>query len=156
MQLCTKFFFIIPYLYEAQHVSGDTPSIIRSLKLPWQPLVFHRWKVVGRVVGGHCQAHCTMMHGSTNIKSCAISPKSHDHRGAHCYQCYGTYERDLCFFFFFFLGGGGSLVNMGSHCSVTLLHFRYCWHPHKGYTESDMRKSYTLHVSIFKDTVSTA
>jgi len=23
--------FIIPYLYETQHVSGDTPSIIRSL-----------------------------------------------------------------------------------------------------------------------------
>ena len=23
--------FIIPYLYEAQHVSGDTPPIIRSL-----------------------------------------------------------------------------------------------------------------------------
>ena len=32
---------IIPYLYEAQHVSGDTPPIIRSLKLHWQPLVFH-------------------------------------------------------------------------------------------------------------------
>jgi len=47
---------IIPYLYEAQHVSGETPSIIRSLKLHWQPLVFHTWKVVGRVVGGHCQA----------------------------------------------------------------------------------------------------
>jgi hypothetical protein len=39
--------FIIPYLYEAQHVSGDTPPIIRSLKLHWQPLVFHTWKVVG-------------------------------------------------------------------------------------------------------------
>jgi hypothetical protein len=25
--------FIIPYLYEAQHVSGDTPPFIRSLKL---------------------------------------------------------------------------------------------------------------------------
>jgi len=47
----------IPYLYEAQHVSGDTPPIIRSLKLHWQPLVFHTWKVVGRVVGGLCQAH---------------------------------------------------------------------------------------------------
>jgi hypothetical protein len=42
--------FIIPYLYEAQHVSGDTPPIIRSLKLHWQPLVFHMWKVVGHVV----------------------------------------------------------------------------------------------------------
>jgi hypothetical protein len=49
--------FIIPYLYEAQHVLGDTPSIIRSLKLHWHPLVFHTWKVDGRVVGGRCQAH---------------------------------------------------------------------------------------------------
>ena len=22
----------------------------------WQPLVFHTWKIVGRVVGGRCQA----------------------------------------------------------------------------------------------------
>jgi len=48
--------FIIPYLYEAQHVWGDTPPTIRSLKLHWQPLVFHTWKVVGHVVGGHCRA----------------------------------------------------------------------------------------------------
>jgi len=48
--------FIIPYLYEAQHVSGDTPPIIKTLKLHWQPLVLHAWKVVGRVVGGRCQA----------------------------------------------------------------------------------------------------
>jgi len=51
-------FFIIPYLYEARHVSGDIASIIRSLKLHRQPLVFHRWKVVGLVVGGRFQAHC--------------------------------------------------------------------------------------------------
>jgi hypothetical protein len=52
--------FIIPYLYKAQHVSGDTPPIIRSLKQHWQPLVFHTWNVAGRVVGGRCQAqaHC--------------------------------------------------------------------------------------------------
>ena len=48
--------FIIPYLYEAQHVSGDTPPIIRSLKLHWQPLVFYTWKV--GVGGGRCQAQC--------------------------------------------------------------------------------------------------
>ena len=48
--------YIILYLYEAQHVSGDTPPIIRSLKLHWQPLVFYAWKVVGRLVGGRCQA----------------------------------------------------------------------------------------------------
>jgi len=50
--------FIIPYLYETQHVSDDTPPIIRSLKLHWQLLVFHTWEVVGRVAGGRCQAHC--------------------------------------------------------------------------------------------------
>jgi len=31
MQQCIKI-FIIPYLYEARHVSGDTQPIIRSLK----------------------------------------------------------------------------------------------------------------------------
>jgi len=49
--------FIIPYLHEAQHVSGDTPPIIRSLKLHRQPLVFHTWKVAGRVAGERYQAH---------------------------------------------------------------------------------------------------
>jgi hypothetical protein len=48
--------FIIPYLYEAQHVSGNTPPIIRSLTLQWQPLVFYMWKVAGRVADGWCQA----------------------------------------------------------------------------------------------------
>jgi hypothetical protein len=48
--------FITPYLYEAQHASDDTPTIIRSLKLHWQPLVFHTWKVARRVVGGRFQA----------------------------------------------------------------------------------------------------
>jgi hypothetical protein len=52
--MCQK--FIIPYLDEAQQVSGDTPPINRSLKLHWHPLVFHTWKVVGHVVGGRCQA----------------------------------------------------------------------------------------------------
>ena len=55
MQQCIRN-FIIPYLYEAQHVSGDTPPIIRSQKLHWHPLVFYTWRVVGRVVGGRCQA----------------------------------------------------------------------------------------------------
>jgi len=47
--------FIIPSLYEAQHASGDTPPIIRSLKLHKQPLVLRTWKVVGRAVVGRCQ-----------------------------------------------------------------------------------------------------
>jgi hypothetical protein len=50
--------FIIQYLYKAQHVSGDTSPIIRSLKLLWHPLVFHTRKVVVRVVDGHCHANC--------------------------------------------------------------------------------------------------
>jgi len=50
MPQCIKIF--ISYLYEAQHVSGDTPPIIRSLKLHQQPLVLHTWRVVGRVVAG--------------------------------------------------------------------------------------------------------
>jgi hypothetical protein len=48
--------FIVPFLYEAQRVSGDTLPIIRSLKLHWQTLVLPTWKVVGRVVAGRCQA----------------------------------------------------------------------------------------------------
>jgi len=59
MQQCIKI-FIIPHLYEAQHVSGDIPPIIRNLKLHWQPLVFHTWNVVGRVAGGRCQTRCAV------------------------------------------------------------------------------------------------
>jgi len=44
--------FIIAYLYEAQHVLGYTPPIIKSLKLQQQPLLLHTWKVVGRLVAG--------------------------------------------------------------------------------------------------------
>ena len=57
--------FIIPYLYEAQHVSGDTSPIIRSLKLHWQALVFQTREVVGRVDGGRCQAHCALQRPPT-------------------------------------------------------------------------------------------
>ena len=39
-QDATVYQSFISYLCEAQHVSGDTPPIIRSLKLYWQPLVF--------------------------------------------------------------------------------------------------------------------
>jgi len=54
--------FIIPYLYEAQHVSVDTSAIIKSPKLHWQVLLFYTWKVVGRVVGGRCQAEPDKVH----------------------------------------------------------------------------------------------
>jgi len=54
MQLCIKILLFL-ILSEAQHVSGDTPPIIRSLKLRKRPLVLHTWKVVGRAVVGRCQ-----------------------------------------------------------------------------------------------------
>jgi hypothetical protein len=63
MQQCVNI-FIIPYLYEAQPVSGNTPPIIRSLKSHSHPLVLHTWKVIGRVVGGRCQAQCMPNNGS--------------------------------------------------------------------------------------------
>jgi len=45
-----------------QHVSGDTPPIIRSLILHRQPLVLHTWKVVGRAVVGHCHVAYATWH----------------------------------------------------------------------------------------------
>jgi len=45
MQQCIRILLFL-ILNEAQHVSGDTPPIIRSLKLHKQPLVLHMWKVV--------------------------------------------------------------------------------------------------------------
>jgi hypothetical protein len=70
--------FIIPNLHETQHVSGDTPPIIRSQKLHWQPLVFHTWKAVGRVVNGRCQAH-TCLTTSTNYMSNSL-PRTKNQR----------------------------------------------------------------------------
>jgi hypothetical protein len=52
MQQYIKIFTFL-YLYEAQHVSDDSPPIIRSLNLQWQPLVFQTWEVVGRTDGRH-------------------------------------------------------------------------------------------------------
>jgi len=48
-------FLLLLILNEPQHVSGDTPPIIRSLKLHKQPLVLHTWKVMEHAVVGHCQ-----------------------------------------------------------------------------------------------------
>jgi len=64
--------FIISYLYKAQYVSGDTSPIILSLKLHWQPLVFHMWKVDGRVVGWRCKAQC--LTTPSNYTSIKLSP----------------------------------------------------------------------------------
>jgi hypothetical protein len=42
-------------LNKAQHVSGDTPPVIRSLQLHKQHLILHKWEVVGRAGVGRCQ-----------------------------------------------------------------------------------------------------
>jgi len=64
MHQCIKILsFLI--LYEAQHVSGYTPPIIRSQKLHWQPLVLHTWKVVGCAVAGRCQVAYATWHRPT-------------------------------------------------------------------------------------------
>jgi hypothetical protein len=57
--------FISRCLYKAQHVSGDTLPIIRTLKLKWQPLVFYTWKGFGREVGRLCQAQCAWQRPPT-------------------------------------------------------------------------------------------
>ena len=61
MQQCIKILLFI-VLSEAQHVTGDTPPIIRSLNLHKQPLVLHAWKVVGRAVVGRCQVAYAAFH----------------------------------------------------------------------------------------------
>jgi hypothetical protein len=67
---------LFQFLYEAQYVSGDTPPIIRSLKLHWQPLVFHTWKIVGRVVGGRCQAQCACQCSFRLLMMGGVSPET--------------------------------------------------------------------------------
>jgi hypothetical protein len=54
MQQCIK--ILLFHIYMKLIMFRATPPIIRSLKLHWQALVSHTRKVVGRVVGGHCQA----------------------------------------------------------------------------------------------------
>jgi len=98
MQQCIKI-CIIPYLNEAQHVSGNTLLIIRSLKPHKQPLVLHTWKVVGRVVVGHCQlayeivqkAPSYMLEGC-RMRSCWTLSSS-IWEGAECTLSYATWQR---------------------------------------------------------------
>jgi len=73
MQKCAK--ILLFHIYnEVQHVSGDTPPIIRSLKLHWQPLVFHTWKVVGSVVGRRCKAQFQKPMVKIRLKHFCRSP----------------------------------------------------------------------------------
>jgi hypothetical protein len=67
MQQCIELLLFL-ILNEAQHVSGDTPSIIRSLKLHMQTLVLHTWKVVRRAAVGLCQvAYIRYLTKSNNL-----------------------------------------------------------------------------------------
>jgi hypothetical protein len=68
MQQYIKILLIL-FSNEAQHVLGDTPPIIRGLKLHKQPLVLHTRKVVRRAVVGRCQVayemvHCTLSYAT--------------------------------------------------------------------------------------------
>jgi len=95
--------FIISYSYEAQHVSGDTPLIIRSLKL--QPLVLHTWKVVGLVVAGSCQAeyHSAWQHGclslvgvvSFQVQVSALGRSPFQRSPTDCRVSYWVWSRNL-------------------------------------------------------------
>jgi len=58
MQQCIKVLVLL-ILNEGQHVLGDTPPIIRSLKLHRQPLVLHTWKVVGHAYNLTTSNNCT-------------------------------------------------------------------------------------------------
>jgi hypothetical protein len=53
-----QFINILFHIYIKLNMIRATPrpSIIRSLKLYWQPLVLHTWRNVRRVVAGRCQA----------------------------------------------------------------------------------------------------
>jgi hypothetical protein len=72
MQQCFKILLFL-VLNEAQHVSGDTSPIIRSLKLHKLPLVSHTWKVFGRAVVGCCQVayervQCTLSCATRHVQ----------------------------------------------------------------------------------------
>ena len=76
--------FIIPYLYEAQHVSGDIPPIIRSLKLHWEPLVFSyvegcwtcSWWTLSCTYCAPDDGRCRPKHVELHIKLRGLSPRA--------------------------------------------------------------------------------
>jgi len=67
MQQCIKILLFL-ILNEPQHVSGDTPPIIRSLKLHKQPLVLHTWKDVGLAAVGRCQIGYATWQRPTTVR----------------------------------------------------------------------------------------
>jgi len=95
---CNSVSKFVLYLYEAQHVSGDTPPIIRSLKLYQQPLVLHTWKVVGRVVAGQRPAATlpTTFH-VCKTRGCWYSFKLLMMGGVSPETCWASYKYEINF-----------------------------------------------------------
>jgi hypothetical protein len=91
----------ISYLYEAQHVSGDTPPIIRSLKLHWQPLVFHTWRVVGCVFAGHWQRPATTRPTTLHVCKTRGCQCSFSWWWAVCHPktCWASYKYEIKFWY---------------------------------------------------------
>ena len=93
MQQCIKILLFL-ILNKAQHVSGNTPPIIRSLKLHKQPLVLHMWEVVGCAVVGRCHVCKTrgclcsfrlLMVGGVSPETCWASFKIRNNKMLiHC------------------------------------------------------------------------
>jgi len=97
--------FIIPYLYEAQHVSGNTPPIIRSLKLQWQPLVFHMWKADGRcqvqyVPDNVHQLHVPSIFHVWKTKRCQCSFRLLMMGGVSPNTCWASYKYGITKFWY--------------------------------------------------------
>jgi len=128
--------FIIPYLYEAQHVSGDTTSIIRSLKLHWQPLVFHTWKVVWTcswwILAGTTCLHVQTTFHVWKTRGCQCSFRLVMRGGVSPETCWASYKYGIikfwyivAFLHFFFMNctmmHGSTNVKFTSNCLVSTL-----------------------------------
>ena len=90
----------ISYLYKAQHVSGDTPPIIRSLKLHQQPLVWHKWRVFGRVVAASCQRAATTRPTTLHLcktRGCQCSFRLLMMGGVSPETCCASYKYEIKF-----------------------------------------------------------
>ena len=92
----------ISYLYEAQHVSGETPPIIRSLKLHYQPLVLHTCRVVGRVVAGRWQRPATTRPTTPHVcktRGCQCSFRLLIMGGVSPETCWASYKYEIKFWY---------------------------------------------------------
>jgi hypothetical protein len=70
----------------------------------WQPLVFQTWKVVGRIVTGHCQAHCAWQRAPTTrptifhvwkTRGCQCSSRLLMMGGVSPETCWASYKHEI-------------------------------------------------------------